>query len=556
MSIEEKDQCIQVQTELLDKSLKLTQNLLAILGLVLIATGVILSYHNATLENKTSDEISHKLHAANHTTRQSLTIGLNKLKNITQKIQEIPDKTHIELTKILRDQLNTYPIFSDQYFQLILPKDLNLSETKKKSLKPNNVFSKISLNDLNQLFTGEKKHHTTTNADIINKQNLVIAAPIIFNKKTVMVLVVETTLEKLLNIEDSRSALRRNQTVNNQMMRHQIIMNQKQFLDTTNNNTFEVKHWDDNLGIGVITHVTRQTALSSVYAFQKISYTLYFIFVILTMLAITLIYTARKHINNIVNLLNNSNSDPINSTIDELQSMQSSLLETEQKNQAKTNFILNLSHELRTPLNAIVGFSQILQLDNSINSAQKESINEILNAANHLQSLIEETMDLSQIESEHINLNPTLVDITEIFNNAISLLSIKAAQKNITLIKEYDEDQAVSLKVDKKRFTQIVLNLLSNAIKYNKPDGTVKLSYEKSTHTIEIKVTDSGIGISEENINELFKPFQRFHNSTHQTEGVGLGLVITKKLVQAHNGDIYVTSKKGEGSVFHLKLPI
>ena len=221
---------------------------------------------------------------------------------------------------------------------------------------------------------------------------------------------------------------------------------------------------------------------------------------------------------------------------------------------AKDQFVSMISHELRTPLNAIMGFGQLLQFSDApkLNEEQTENTQGIIDAGKHLLSLIEELLDLSSIESHKLKLFIKNVSLKEIVDDSLKLLMPVASQYNIKIINNFEDDCLV--KADPKRLKQILINLFSNAIKYNSENGNVILSVEKTPiSSVKISVSDTGKGLNKGQLESLFNPFQRHHE---KQEGLGLGLYITKNMVELMGGEIGVESDVGKGATFWFRLPL
>lgn len=229
--------------------------------------------------------------------------------------------------------------------------------------------------------------------------------------------------------------------------------------------------------------------------------------------------------------------------------------EAERASHAKSDFLSSMSHELRTPLNAVLGFAQLMELDLTLSDETKDYINEILIAGNHLLGLINEVLDLTRIESGHVDLVLEAVNLNKLLKECISLIEPIAQKKNIHIINSLSDEDIV-LHGDKTRIKQIIINLLSNAVKYNHENGEVIIlakSVDDEFYRISIK--DTGYGIKDEDITGLFEAFNRLDAKDSTIEGTGIGLVITKKLVELMGGNIGVESKYGTGSTFCIDMP-
>ena len=240
-----------------------------------------------------------------------------------------------------------------------------------------------------------------------------------------------------------------------------------------------------------------------------------------------------------------------------IQSILKAKEEAEKANKAKSEFLSNMSHELRTPLNAILGFSQILQLDSEapLTASQNESVNEILKASNHILELVDEVLDLAKIESGQLNISMNSVPVKSIMEETLSIVKPLVNEHNIKIITPNISKLNESIYADRTRLKQILINLLSNAIKYNKPNGEVVFYYEKINGKYNFHVIDTGIGLSESDLDLIFKPFCRLNNVNNVIEGSGIGLSVVKQLTELMNGTISVSSKKDIGSHFWIELP-
>jgi signal transduction histidine kinase/ActR/RegA family two-component response regulator len=225
-------------------------------------------------------------------------------------------------------------------------------------------------------------------------------------------------------------------------------------------------------------------------------------------------------------------------------------------NQAKSAFLSSMSHELRTPLNAILGFAQVLASDTlpSTPEQKKEFTNHILKAGRHLLVLINEILDLAKVESGTMLLSLEPVGTTEILQECKMMIGPIAEQHNIRLV--FPSESDLNVMADRTRLKQVLLNLLSNAIKYNRDMGAVVVSCDAiDSQQIRFAVQDTGAGLDQEQLAALFQPFNRLGQEAGEQEGTGIGLVVTKRLVELMAGAIEVTSTKGIGSIFSIELP-
>ena len=228
----------------------------------------------------------------------------------------------------------------------------------------------------------------------------------------------------------------------------------------------------------------------------------------------------------------------------------------EKANMAKTEFLSNMSHELRTPLNAVLGFAQLMETATpKPTPTQKMSIEQILKGGWYLLHLINEILDLALIESGKLTMAQETIDLSETLHDCHLMITPQAEARNITLNFPVDATH-LYIDGDRTRLKQVMINLLSNAVKYNREGGTITVTCETTAdHGIRISVSDTGLGLTPILIKQLFQPFSRLGQEASGTEGTGIGLVVTKQLVELMGGVIGVGSDVGVGSTFWFELP-
>lgn len=229
--------------------------------------------------------------------------------------------------------------------------------------------------------------------------------------------------------------------------------------------------------------------------------------------------------------------------------------EARRASKAKSDFLASMSHELRTPLNAILGFSQLLLLETKLDDCQQKNLQEVFNAGQHLLELINKILDLSKIEAGRIELLLEPVDIESLIIECMDMVHLLADENRISLINNGFED--IVIKSDRIQLKQVILNLLTNAIKYNKSQGSVTLGMELvNSEFIRIYIIDTGVGIPPKRISEIFNPFSRLGFKNSEIQGTGLGLTLTKQIIQELGGSLNVKSVEGTGSTFSVDFPM
>lgn len=229
----------------------------------------------------------------------------------------------------------------------------------------------------------------------------------------------------------------------------------------------------------------------------------------------------------------------------------------ERANRAKNEFLSRMSHELRTPLNGILGFTQLLEMTASLPARAADNVKRIHKAGEHLLGLINEVLDIASIEAGRLSLSMEGVRVAEILDEVTGLVSSMARKNSITLVGPKGLEAGLRVKADRQRLRQVILNLASNGIKYNRPDGELRFEVRKSAENrVAISVSDTGAGIPPEKLDRLFVPFDRLDAEKDKAaiQGTGLGLALSRNLVEVMGGSIHVESEIGAGTTFTLTL--
>ncbi len=243
----------------------------------------------------------------------------------------------------------------------------------------------------------------------------------------------------------------------------------------------------------------------------------------------------------------------VNRMSDELQRLYQEL---ESASRHKSDFLATMSHELRTPLNAIIGFSEVLheQMFGELNERQLAYVEDVLAAGKHLLSLINDVLDLAKIEAGKMELELSEVEIPEVLSSAVSMHSERASRGGVELSLTTEPGE-ITISADGRRVRQIVFNLVSNAVKFTPADGHVDVSARLDDGRVEIAVADTGPGIAPEELEAIFEEFKQATDGK-RAEGTGLGLPLSRKLVELHGGRLWVESAADNGSTFRFTLPI
>ena len=244
------------------------------------------------------------------------------------------------------------------------------------------------------------------------------------------------------------------------------------------------------------------------------------------------------------------------------QALSEAVRAAETANKAKSTFLSNMSHDIRTPMNAIIGFTTLAVSNIDDKKRVQDYLGKILSSSNHLLSLINDILDMSRIESGKIHLEETEVSLSEVLHDLKTIISGQIHAKQLELYMDAMDVTNEDVYCDKTRLNQVLLNLLSNAVKFTPAGGTVSVRIrqchgtQKGSELYEIRVKDNGIGMSQEFVQKIFSPFERERTSTvSRTQGTGLGMAITKNIVDMMGGTIEVQTEQGKGTEFIVRLP-
>jgi predicted ATPase/signal transduction histidine kinase/tRNA A-37 threonylcarbamoyl transferase component Bud32/ActR/RegA family two-component response regulator len=225
-------------------------------------------------------------------------------------------------------------------------------------------------------------------------------------------------------------------------------------------------------------------------------------------------------------------------------------------NQAKSEFLSNMSHELRTPLNGVLGYAQILKRAKNLEETQVSGLNTIYNSGNHLLTLINDILDLSKIEARKLELYPENITCQNFIDSITGIMRMRAEQKDICFVYETVGDLPLGIEIDEKRLRQVLINLLGNAIKFtDKGQVTLRISAIQND-VFRFEVEDTGVGMTDEDLQKIFKPFEQVGDSQRRAEGTGLGLAISRQLIELMGSVCKVKSEFGKGSTFYFDLAL
>jgi signal transduction histidine kinase len=242
--------------------------------------------------------------------------------------------------------------------------------------------------------------------------------------------------------------------------------------------------------------------------------------------------------------------------VDLVHALQARSAEVEVASRHKSEFLASMSHELRTPLNAVIGFSEVLleRMFGDLNDRQEDYLRDIWSSGKHLLELLNEILDLSKVEAGQMTLDPTEFSLQEALGHGLALVRERAARHGIRLGLEVAADVG-PVRADELRIKQVIVNLLSNAVKFTPDGGRVEVRARTEGSEVLVTVADTGTGVAAEDRERIFESFQQGGRRASTTEGTGLGLTLSKRIVELHGGRIWVDSQMGVGSTFGFAIP-
>jgi signal transduction histidine kinase len=231
--------------------------------------------------------------------------------------------------------------------------------------------------------------------------------------------------------------------------------------------------------------------------------------------------------------------------------------ELEAASRHKSDFLANMSHELRTPLNAIIGFSQVLrdEMFGEVNEKQAEYLDDIVSSGNHLLALINDILDLSKVEAGQVELEIAPFSLRDALERGVVMVREWATRDGVSVAFVADPDADV-VEGDERRIRQVIFNLISNAVKFTPAGGAIEVDSSRVNGEVRVAVSDTGPGIAPQDRERIFDEFQQAEAGLDQREGTGLGLAVSRRLVELHGGRIWVESEPGNGSTFVFTLPV
>jgi signal transduction histidine kinase len=231
--------------------------------------------------------------------------------------------------------------------------------------------------------------------------------------------------------------------------------------------------------------------------------------------------------------------------------------ELEAASRHKSEFLASMSHELRTPLNAIIGFSQVLrdEMFGEVNERQAEYLDDIVSSGNHLLELINDVLDLSKVEAGQVELEIAPFSLRDVLERGVVMVRERATRDGVSVALAAHADAEV-VEGDERRIRQVIFNLLSNAVKFTPAGGAIDVDSSRVNGEVRVAVSDTGPGVAPEDRERIFDEFQQAEAGLDQREGTGLGLAVSRRLVELHGGRIWVESEPGKGSTFVFTLPV